>query len=115
MTKKLPPGELKTKLTTNCSTLDQVVASQTNAYKHCHTEGLIHMSNSENSYQLEQLDTEKDLVIICHHGVPGFHVALLLVHNSFERLYNLLGRIKSWRRKVDLSLLRYSQHIETLA
>lgn len=49
----------------------------------------------------EELPRDRDIVIMCHHGIRSMHVASYLSRLGFERLYNLAGGIDAWSREVD--------------
>lgn len=60
-----------------------------------------------------QLDTirdfqgERELVVICHHGVRSMHVARFLAAQGVDDLINLHGGIDAWSHAVDPSVPRY--------
>ena len=55
----------------------------------------------------DELDPETDVVVICHHGVRSYRIAMLLEHNGFTRVYNLTGGVERWARDVDPAMPRY--------
>ena len=55
----------------------------------------------------EELNPESDMVVICHHGVRSYRVAMLLEHSGFTRVYNLTGGVERWARDVDPAMPRY--------
>ena len=48
-----------------------------------------------------KLDRERDIVVICHHGVRSYQVARFLEHYGFDRVHNLQGGVDAWAREVD--------------
>lgn len=56
---------------------------------------------------LSELPDDRALVVICHHGVRSYQVALFLEHNGFENVLSLQGGIEDWARTVDPSIARY--------
>lgn len=54
-----------------------------------------------------ELDPEREIVCVCHHGVRSANVAAWLANAGFERVYNLTGGIDRWAREVEPSMARY--------
>ena len=57
--------------------------------------------------KVDQLSKEKDIVVVCHHGIRSARVCDFLRSQGFERAYNLTGGIDAWSIDVDPSLPRY--------
>jgi rhodanese-related sulfurtransferase len=57
--------------------------------------------------RLAELDDEKEVVAICHHGGRSMQVALFLEKSGFSRVHNLAGGIDAWSRTVDPSIPLY--------
>jgi rhodanese-related sulfurtransferase len=53
------------------------------------------------------LDANREVVVICHHGIRSAQVCSILAHQGFGRLYNLEGGIDGWSAEVDQSVPRY--------
>lgn len=56
---------------------------------------------------IDRLDSERETVVICHHGIRSRSVAMYLERNGFTNLYNLTGGVESWSREVDLDMPTY--------
>ena len=56
---------------------------------------------------LQELDPDAATVVVCHHGVRSFQVALFLERNGFASVYNLSGGVAAWAECVDPSMPRY--------
>jgi rhodanese-related sulfurtransferase len=54
-----------------------------------------------------ELDANKDLVAICHHGGRSMQVAMFLEKQGFTRVHNLVGGIDAWSRTVDPAVPLY--------
>lgn len=54
-----------------------------------------------------ELDDEREVVAICHHGGRSMQVAAFLEKNGFSRVHNLAGGIDAWSRTVDASVPIY--------
>lgn len=53
------------------------------------------------------LPRDRDLVLVCHHGMRSLSAARLLAAQGFTRLYNLTGGIDQWSATVDDAVPRY--------
>lgn len=70
-------------------------------------EGSLHLPLRQLAEQLEQLDVDRDIVVICHHGVRSQQACLFLEQFGYQRLYNLQGGIDAWSRDCDPTVSRY--------
>lgn len=73
----------------------------------CRLEDSIHIPMGSVPVRMEELDSERDLVVICHHGARSYQVASFLEQRGFTRLYNLESGIDGWARTVDPSMPKY--------
>jgi len=48
-----------------------------------------------------QLDPEKHIVVVCHHGVRSMNVTVWLRQQGFEKVQSLRGGIDRWARQID--------------
>lgn len=62
---------------------------------------------SELSLRVGELDPDRPVVCICHHGVRSASVAQALDRLGFEQVYNLVGGLDRWAREVDPAFPRY--------
>jgi len=56
---------------------------------------------------LENLDPERETVVVCHHGIRSYHVARFLEQAGFGRVINLEGGVAAWARDVDPTMATY--------
>jgi len=56
--------------------------------------------------RIDELPTDKTIVVICHHGVRSMQVALYLVKNGLD-VVNLKGGVDAWARDVDKTMASY--------
>lgn len=54
-----------------------------------------------------ELERDREIVVICHHGVRSLQVALYLERNGYRNITNLQGGISAWAEQVDPSMPRY--------
>ena len=56
---------------------------------------------------LAELERERPIVCICHHGIRSFQVARFLEFQGFGRVINLEGGVAAWAREVDPGMATY--------
>ncbi len=69
--------------------------------------GATHIPLGELPSRLDELDENREIVVICHHGVRSAQGAGFLVYQGFQKVTNLAGGIDRWAVDVDPSLPRY--------
>ena len=57
--------------------------------------------------RLRELESDREIVVICHHGVRSYRAGLFLQSHGFQRTVNLRGGIDGWAREVDSSMPLY--------
>ena len=57
--------------------------------------------------RFHELDRNRPLVCICHHGARSMQVAYFLARQGFDPIYNLVGGIHAWACEVDPSCPTY--------
>jgi rhodanese-related sulfurtransferase len=57
--------------------------------------------------RVAEIDDDKEVVAICHHGGRSMQVAMFLERQGFKRVHNLMGGIDAWSRTVDPSVPTY--------
>ena len=73
----------------------------------CMLPGATHIPLGQIPSRLQELDKNKDIVVLCHHGVRSYQVAYYLQHQGFEKLHNLQGGINAWAREIDPTMPKY--------
>ena len=74
---------------------------------------IVHLPNSELvpmaklPTQLDTLDRDAEVVVICHHGIRSRAAALYLEQQGFKKVINLKGGIDAWAHEVDHSMPTY--------
>jgi len=56
---------------------------------------------------LPSLDPQREVVLVCHHGMRSLAAAELLHARGFRRVWNLTGGIDRWSDEVDPTVPRY--------
>ncbi|MEW5878987.1 MAG: rhodanese-like domain-containing protein [Pseudomonadota bacterium] len=54
-----------------------------------------------------ELDRDRPIVCVCHHGNRSAHVTRFLMHQGFADVYNLTGGVDAWARQVDPAMPTY--------
>ena len=57
--------------------------------------------------RVADLDPDRPVAVLCHHGGRSMQVAMFLAQHGFERVDNVAGGIDAWSRDVDPSVPRY--------
>lgn len=73
----------------------------------CHIEGSRHIPMMEVPGQLASLDPQQPIVVICHHGMRSYNIAVFLEQQGFQDVLNLQGGIDAWAREVDPHMAVY--------
>jgi rhodanese-related sulfurtransferase len=57
--------------------------------------------------RLQELDPERETVVICHHGIRSRMVGHFLESQGFSNIINLSGGVASWANDVDQQMPTY--------
>ena len=76
-------------------------------YEYCHIAGSILIPMGQVPVHLEELDKEREIVVICHHGIRSRHIGMYLEHAGFNKVINLEGGVEQWAADVDPTMRRY--------
>lgn len=57
--------------------------------------------------KLDELDTQQEIVVICHHGIRSANVCHYLEHQGYQQMINLAGGVDAWARDVDHDMAVY--------
>ncbi len=73
----------------------------------CRLEHSIHIPIEELEHRTDELDSQEEIVVYCHHGVRSAAVVGYLRGLGFARVKNLDGGLDGWARDVDPEMRRY--------
>ena len=73
----------------------------------CHITGSHHIPMNQVPQALDQLDPERETIVICHHGMRSARVANYLEQVGFDKVINLAGGIHAWACEVDSDMPTY--------
>jgi rhodanese-related sulfurtransferase len=57
--------------------------------------------------QHADLPSDRDIVVVCHHGMRSMQVAMFLERQGFSAIHNLTGGMDAWSCEVDPAVARY--------
>ena len=57
--------------------------------------------------RLGELDPQRPVACLCHHGMRSMQVAMFLAQHDFEQIANIDGGIDAWSLQRDPSVPRY--------
>ena len=73
----------------------------------CALSDSLHVPMHELPRRLADLPRDRDLVVVCHHGVRSRMAARFLAGAGFGPVWNLTGGVEAWAAEVDPTLARY--------
>ena len=73
----------------------------------CALPDVVHVPMREVPGRVGELPRERDVVVVCHHGVRSLQVARYLVRLGFDTVWNLTGGMAAWADQVDPAMSRY--------
>ncbi len=76
-------------------------------FEYCHIAGSQFIPMHTVPLRLAEIDREREVVVICHHGGRSMQVAMFLEHQGFDAVYNLAGGVEAWACDVDPTMPRY--------
>lgn len=54
-----------------------------------------------------ELNPDREIVVICHHGGRSMQVAMFLEGKGYATVHNLAGGVEAWASEVDPTMCRY--------
>lgn len=76
-------------------------------FKYASIKGSLLIPLGQIPHRLSELDPQKQIVAICHHGMRSLQAANYLIQSGFDQVYNLQGGIDAWSSQCDDSVPRY--------
>jgi rhodanese-related sulfurtransferase len=73
----------------------------------CAVAGAIAIPMNEVPQRLAELDRNRRIAVMCHHGARSLRVAHFLAQQGFPAVSNLSGGIDAWREQIDPSMRPY--------
>jgi rhodanese-related sulfurtransferase len=76
-------------------------------HERCHIGGSLLIPLSQLPARHAELPTDRDLVIVCHHGGRSQQAAMWLARNGRANVHNLRGGVEAWAIEIDPAMPRY--------
>lgn len=76
-------------------------------FRICRIEGSLPVPMQTVPARLAELDPDRSVVCVCHHGGRSQLVASFLARHGFADVYNLAGGVDAWARQVDTAMPTY--------
>ena len=73
----------------------------------CQLAGAQHIPMHLVPVRCDDIDSNRDVVVICHHGGRSMQVAMFLERKGFRSVHNLMGGVEAWAAEVDPTMRRY--------
>ncbi len=102
----IPAEELKKKLDTGEKPI-LLDVRESWEFSICKIKDSINISMSNPEKLINELNTDDEIVVICHHGMRSFQVCEFLEENGFKDVLNLDGGIDSWAKTIDKDMAQY--------
>lgn len=62
-----------------------------------HAQGAQHLSNTNLHEQLNMLDFEQPILVMCYHGISSINAGHYLANLGFEQVYSIEGGFEGWQ------------------
>lgn len=107
MLPELTPEDLHARLQ-NGESIQLIDVREPEEYEYCQLPDSQLISLSDLPQHIEEIATDRPVVLICHHGVRSAQALAYLQHrHGFTNLLNLRGGIHAWSVRVDSSVPIY--------
>jgi rhodanese-related sulfurtransferase len=73
----------------------------------CQIPGSVQIPMALVPIRISELDDDREIVCVCHHGARSMQVAAFLERNGFTEVTNLTGGIHAWAVQVDGAMPTY--------
>jgi rhodanese-related sulfurtransferase len=76
-------------------------------FEYCSIKDSILIPMGELQHRLDELDSGKEIIMICHHGIRSRQMGYYMEQVGFNRITNLEGGVERWAEDVELTMKRY--------
>ena len=73
----------------------------------CKIENSVLLPMSQITAEFKTLDSNRETVVICHHGIRSRRVGRYLEEAGFSNIINLSGGVAQWAKTVDTKMTTY--------
>jgi len=106
LVKELSATELKNKLQQQ-EPLFLLDVREPHEFRYARIEGSVLIPLNHLPQRVGELDVNREIVVICHHGMRSRQAAHYLLQSGFKNIANLSGGIDAWSCHCDSSVARY--------
>ena len=78
-----------------------------NEFEFACIEGSLHIPLNQISERVDEVKSNNDCIVICHHGMRSQQAAEFLVNSGLSNIFNLTGGIDAWSVACDNTVPRY--------
>ncbi len=68
---------------------------------------LLHIPMQSIPARLAEIDPQRPVACLCHHGMRSYQVAAFLARNGYDHVANVAGGIDAWSMERDPAVPRY--------
>jgi len=76
-------------------------------FEYCHIANSVLIPMGKLPDKLNELDRQKEIIIICHHGIRSRQMGYYMEQMGFEHIINLDGGVERWAEDVEPTMKRY--------
>ena len=76
-------------------------------YDVCKIEDSTLIPMSQVPAEIESLDSDRETIVICHHGIRSRSIGRYLERAGFSNIINLSGGVDEWAKTVDNQMATY--------
>lgn len=98
--------DLKQKLT-ETPDLQLLDVREPGEFNYAHIEGSVLIPLNQIPQRMHELDKNREVVVICHHGMRSMQAAYFLEQQGYTTLLNVKGGIDAWSLECDTKVKRY--------
>ena len=73
----------------------------------CALDDAVHIPMGEIPARLGELPGDREVVVMCHHGMRSLQVTHFLRHQGYANVRNLAGGIDAWAARIEPAMPRY--------
>ncbi len=73
----------------------------------CKIENSVSIPMAQIPSELESLDSNRETVVICHHGIRSRRVGNYLEQAGFSNIINFSGGVSQWAKTIDTQMPTY--------
>ena len=76
-------------------------------YDVCHIDDCLLIPMGQIPEKIDELDNNRETVVICHHGIRSRQVGYYLESAGFGHIINLKGGLNAWAKLIDKNMATY--------